>query len=589
MNQSGNKNLQNGSTSRFLQMSAQMGARFFKGDKIGESILFHLLRELEKGNTLLSIDELKEKLNDTQIHKKILGSETGFVGQANDNTPVLLDGNFLQIRKTAWQEQFIYQEFIRKSTACNLFIDEGEIQNLITSTYFFDIDNWKKLAILHALKHQFTVITGGPGSGKTYSLGKLISILLKTEKGSHLNVVLAAPTGKAAARMNESLSEHRQEWEQLPHENRPQDAQTLHRLIGTAPYRLNPHYNAKNKLPADIVVVDEASMIDLGLMIQLLNALKNEAVLILLGDHNQLASVDAGAILGDVCQASLIDLFHELFISDFNQLFGTDKAFLSSLTITKENSPKIDLANSIIELKESRRYESSSVIGRLDKAIKNQDVGRFVNLLNSTSFQLEIDGFSEIESLITYVTHRYIQPALKGADVDELFRFYSEFQIICSRRFGPLGYREVNSMILSRLNVPDKWFHGYPIMIQRNDHRLGLYNGDIGIFIKEDGKFYFQNGSGKYVKYEANQLQNYETAFAITIHKSQGSEFKKVLIVLDNDSEERLLRQELIYTAVTRAQSDVAIFAKEKATTIKKAIQTPTVRNTKLKMLIEKA
>jgi len=449
-------------------------------------------------------------------------------------------------------------------------------------------------AINVANNNAFSIITGGPGTGKTYTVAQLVIALQQASEGrgteenikfstDSASLALAAPTGKAAQRMQESLQAA---LDAADVKLQLQEAKTIHRLLGIGRTG-SPRYGADNPLGEDIIIVDEASMLGVELANYLVSAVKPGARLILLGDANQLAAVDAGAVLADLCRIPLLQPIHA-------------------------------------ELTESRRFSADSGIGRLayeinntkadtkaiwqllknDNALNFQHINmiqtedskgnKLKNSLSSKKNILKITAhyksyLNKIENLLKIPIEKSVPHSVKTT-VALLTETFNEFRILSAGHSGEWGDHYINNYLtqwhLTELKLPlgqNTWFHGRPIMVLQNNYELGLFNGDIGFCLQtSDDKsrleVFFENKTQGI----AVNLLNEEliaTAYAMTIHKSQGSEFDHVAITFDN-SHTRLLSKELIYTAVTRAKKKVTIYSTKHAFEI--AVKTPTERHTGL-------
>ncbi len=407
--------------------------------------------------------------------------------------------------------------------------DSGQ-QNLeaALNRHFPPLENetdWQREAAKTALNEDFAIVTGGPGTGKTTTVVKILALLQEFAGAQPLHIALAAPTGKAAMRLQESIGGNIQRLDCSGEikQHIPEKVSTLHRLLGAQPPSPYFKHHADNPLPYDVVVIDEASMVDLALMSKLVDALKTGARLILLGDKDQLASVESGSVLAD-------------------------------LTCT--------LKNNTVELLKSHRF--GGIIKDLAGAVNEQQGESAWQLLKSGS-----DIISLLDSdLIDYVAekqHPYLQLIRQQASFETVFAAFNEFQVLCSNRNGHNGINDINRQVEKKLGLSGHWYSGRPVMITENNAATGLYNGDIGLCIADKtrrGKFmvYFLSPDGSVKKILPSRLPACETVFAMTIHKSQGSEFKEVLIALP-DTMNPVLTKELIYTGITRAKETVKIVA----------------------------
>ncbi len=407
-----------------------------------------------------------------------------------------------------------------------------------TTTDFSDYQGDLQLAgSLLPLLFPFAVISGGPGTGKTTTVTKLLAVLLSHNPA--LTIALAAPTGKAAQRMNESITDG---LNKLPIPAAIADkisalsASTIHRLLGVR--HLSPHFrhNAEEPLECDLLVVDEASMIDLPLLAKLLSALKAEAQIILLGDQFQLASVEAGAVLGDLCHAFANNSFDAAFVA-LHSRYATAQ---NHLTLGAQTSP-------IIQLKRSFRFNSKGGIGLVSSRINEAD-SSIAATLKPDSGAIQLRGRlspSELAALSA--------PLRSASSVQEALSALNSGMILTIKNDGTYGQEQVNEQLLRHFGA-QPYIQNMPLMITENSYELGLFNGDMGIVRQRDSQWYaYFPGDEEPRELPIVLLPSWQTAFAITIHKSQGSEYGK-LIVLLGESETPLLTREILYTAITRAK-----------------------------------
>ncbi|OBE93732.1 exodeoxyribonuclease V subunit alpha [Mycolicibacterium elephantis] len=394
-----------------------------------------------------------------------------------------------------------------------------------------------------ALSQGLTVLTGGPGTGKTTTVARLLALLAG---GTRLRIALAAPTGKAAARLQEAVQ---LEVDKLSAADRSAleglQATTLHRLLGSRPdTSARFRHNRANRLPHDVIVVDETSMVSLTLMARLLEAVRPEARLILVGDPDQLASVEAGAVLAD-----LVD--------------GLGGA-------------------RIAELKTSHRFGES--IGALASAIRVGDADTAVDVLRGGDDHIEwVDTDEPAEHLRKVLVPWAValrQAAILGDDSAGLATL-NEHRLLCAHRRGPYGVRywnhQVERWLAERTGEPiwSDWYAGRPVLVTANDYGLGLYNGDTGVTVQRDGVLRAVIAGTSRVEFATSRLADVETMHAMTIHKSQGSQADEVTVLLPPE-DSRLLTRELFYTAVTRAKSRVRVVGPEAS--VRTAIERRAVR-----------
>jgi exodeoxyribonuclease V alpha subunit len=515
------------------------------------------------------------------------------VGNPGQVAPLILDGDRLYLSRFWSYEEQVAKALLERSiqvSDINIMSLQNGLDRLFPGK---DIKagefDWQKLASALAVSSRFAVISGGPGTGKTTTVVKVLALLLEQNPG--LQIRLAAPTGKAAARMVESIRSRKNEIE-MSEEIRnliPESASTLHRLLSYDGKRFR--YNSSNPLMADCLVVDEASMIDLTMMARLLAAMPAHTRLILLGDRDQLASVEAGNVLGDITGHG-----QEIIYS------AQQAGFLAELIGSEVQQPSGDLsvtgsagnpADSIALLRTSYRFHSDSGIGRLAKLV-NQGLGAdAIDLLLDHKLQLSDELLSEYSTTTDFgrelnwlpgdadrLNNRALEWAvaryseyLQQTDVRLALDVFNCSRVLCAMHAGELGESEFNRRVEERLTakgmlVGGDLCHGKPVMVTVNDYELELFNGDIGLLWRnEHGELraWFPQINGEVRDIAAANLPQYSPAWALTVHKSQGSEFDQVLLILPQDEKNSLLSRELIYTAITRAKKKVIVHAKEAA------------------------
>jgi exodeoxyribonuclease V alpha subunit len=434
--------------------------------------------------------------------------------------------------------------------------------------------DWQKVAAFVAMRKNFCVIAGGPGTGKTHTLVLILALLLEQVAGRNLRIAVTAPTGKAAARIQESI---RQAKAGLPcaadiKARLPDQAATLHRLLGGVPGSAYFRHDAGHPLPVDIVVVDEASMVDLALMAKLFQALPPPAKVILLGDKDQLASVEAGAVLGEICAAAEINTFSDRFARDYANVTGEKPDFCPPAS---DASP---LTDCVVELKRSFRFGTGSGIGRLARAINAGNAGGARDILHEAregTPDLAWAALPAARGLKAALAARLIaafEPFLRANDARTALDELRRFRVLCAVREGPFGVARVNELaeeILAEAGLvrPDgPWYAHRPILITRNDHGLQLFNGDTGVILPDpesgEPRAFFPGPDERVRQFPPARLPPHETVYAMTVHKSQGSEFDRVLFVLP-ERESPVLTRELLYTGLTRARQHAELWGDE--------------------------
>jgi exodeoxyribonuclease V alpha subunit len=443
--------------------------------------------------------------------------------------------------------------------------------------------HWQSVAAALAAHSAFSVISGGPGTGKTTTVVQLLGLLqgIALEQGRPLRICLAAPTGKAAARLTESIGDAAEKLPQAVRGTIPTDVTTLHRLLGSRPHTRHFVHDARNPLHVDLLVVDEASMIDLEMMAALLRALPKTARLILIGDKDQLASVEAGSVLGDLCRNAEQALYQPSTIQWIEANTGYQ--------LSRYAGAGTPLDQRITILRKSYRFDQNSGIGAMARAVKAGDPGRV-----EAAWQ---HGYDDIDRLVAASTDHqgFIRLVLDGGPSDPhagyrgylqcvqagppgypseeawlqaVLDAFSRFQLLTPLRQGPWGVEGLNqraAQILFKAGLiarQEGWYAGRPVMVTRNNYALGLMNGDIGIALpfamsadsdRKRLRVVFPMAGGRFKKVLPSRLNDVETVYAITVHKSQGSEFDHAVLVLP-EAITPVLTRELAYTGITRAR-----------------------------------
>ena len=456
--------------------------------------------------------------------------------------------------------------------------------------------NWHKVAGVIAAFKKFCVITGGPGTGKTFTTAKILALLLELSRKDKLSILIAAPTGKAAARIGESIKAAKKTLNCSDDiiDAIPSETYTIHRMLKTIPGSPYFYHNAENPLTADIVVVDEVSMVDLALMSKLLSAVKNDARIILIGDRDQLASVEAGFVMSDICDRDNVHLFSEYFYKQFEKLTRCKMEVPS-----KKLKDNPGLYDCMVVLKKSYRFTDTSGIGECSRAVNNGKFDETFSTFKSNPDQIDwkkISGPNDLSMALSKEVINGYSDYLNCHDPHRVLELFNRFRILCAVKFGALGVIEINRLteeILNRNGFIEldnlstyPWYRGRPVLITRNDYNLELFNGDIGITMPEpDSKskdlyVYFSGVAGKPRRFFPHRLPEHETAYAMTVHKSQGSEFEMVLLILPNQ-DYPVLTRELLYTGITRAKKHISIWGREEI--IKSTILRKINRNSGLK------
>ncbi len=534
--------------------------------------------------------------------------------------PLVLDGHRLYLLRY-WRYERDITAAIEARLARYRDINEGKMRELLShlfpETRSTSAPDWQMLACAVAARSHFGVITGGPGTGKTTTVVKLLALLqclaVTGVEARPLRIRLAAPTGKAAARLNESIAGQVSNLplDTLPGSEKargtvPTEVTTLHRLLGARPHTRKFQHHRFNPLPVDLVVVDEASMVDVEMMASLLEALPAHAGLVLIGDKDQLASVEAGAVLGSICAQAQAGHYTSETQDWLHRITG------EALGDDLISEPARPLDQSVAMLRHSYRFGDDSGIGRLARAINQNQPDSVREVLDDGALQdlhnvvLQRPEDSELEALATlgmagrghgyarYLEELHQERPAPDANRDTfdtwargVLEAHSQFQLLCALRRGPLGVEGLNPRIEASLvnsgylpteaATGSQWYEGRPVLVTGNDYGLKLMNGDIGIVLKlpvatdAEGEpimalrvaFLSGDGTGRVRWVLPSRLRRVETVFAMTVHKSQGSEFEHAALVLP-DSPTPIATRELFYTAVTRAKGLFSLVEKDK-------------------------
>lgn len=521
--------------------------------------------------------------------------------------PLVLDGDRLYLRRY-WRDEQLVANAVRARAETAQPVDVALVRDWLERLFPEQPDNpapdWQKLACAVAMRGAIAIITGGPGTGKTYTVARLLALLFATApEAQHQRIALAAPTGKAAARLKQSIDKALNELADrvgthLPLREltaRMGAARTLHSLLGARPDTRAFAHHRGNPLDVDVLIVDEASMVHLEMMGSLLDALPPTATLILLGDKDQLASVEAGAVLGDLCHEA------ERGHYDDDTLCYVERAS-GEIIPDDYRAPGGPLAQQTVMLRHSRRF--GGPIGQLALAVNRGEPDRAVAVLRAGEGGVRwIEHAQQAHALQLaqqgYAPYLELLRAGPGDGMHEdwvrqVLQRFEKFRILCAVRDGEWGVTGLNEAIETRLEAAHllrrggEWYVGRPVMVTRNDYATRVFNGDIGVTLPDPARagalrvWFLEGENVRSVL--ATRLRNVETAFAMTVHKSQGSEFAHTVLALPRERN-AVLTRELVYTGITRASREFTLVTPT-AAVLTEAIGIKTHRTSGLRALI---
>jgi exodeoxyribonuclease V alpha subunit len=502
---------------------------------------------------------------------------SGVAGRPGEALPLICAGDRVYLRRLFLHEGAVAHALRTRLAAADLPADLAAAVPFLRSCGLLADDeaDWQAVAVLAGLVRPLLVISGGPGTGKTRTAAVLLAAVNRFQPG--VKVALAAPTGKAAARLGESIAKT---WTDLAIGTAPApEAMTLHRLLGASADGRRFRHGPDNPLAADLVLVDEASMVDLTLMSRLVTALRPEARLVLLGDKDQLASVEAGYVLGDLCEAVGLNRF--------------PAAFADRLRAVGVPVPPLEPGTGVaVELLRNHRFGRGHAIPRLTARIRAGNVAATLAALGQLGTEDTVrwrdpGDTDALAAELRAAFARHLQPRWHAKTPAEALAALGHFQILCALKRGAFGRDGVNAAMESFAEAAGHrrrgqvWYPGRPILIAANAPHLGLFNGDLGIAWPDDAgrlQVWFAGPDGLR-SLVPDRLPAHETAFALTVHKSQGSEFDEVLVLLPPNPAPVCTR-ELLYTGLTRARRQVTLLAA--ASAVQHAVGSGSVRGSGL-------
>ena len=562
----------------------QQFASFFKSETL-QPYAYLVSKKLSEGHICLQLDELDTEKENLPAYYKWNGvvdllKEKLVTSAEGIKQPFVLHNKKLYLQRYFNYEtmilnrimEFIAAEKILKAERTDLLNKhQSFIKGLFNSAGPEGkmIANWPLAAVITGILNNFTIITGGPGTGKTTTVAKILAILFMMDPG--LKVALAAPTGKAAARMAESLKKANLQVDAgITEKFQSMQPSTIHRLLKYIPDSPYFKHNRQNPLDYDVLIIDESSMIDVALFAKLLDAIGPKTRLILLGDKDQLASVEAGSLFGDLCQAQKsLNIFTESRAGLINSFCELSSAQITQNSIAeKANHP---LFQHIIELQYSHRFKSEEGIGKFSGAIIQNDEEVIQSfLIPGADLQVQVD-MEYSQKLFEDFVKGY-EEYIREKDIKTALLKLNGLKILCAIRDGEQGLyalnRKVEKYLSERklISLTNEFYEHRPILVSSNNYVLGLFNGDVGIIRKDEKgvlKAWFEDSEGTIIPFIPGLLSSVETVYAMTIHKSQGSEFDRVMLVLPDVENISLLTRELVYTGLTRAKSRILLQGRE--------------------------
>lgn len=482
------------------------------------------------------------------------------VGYPGEFKPLIIEGDRLYLARYWHYERHLAKSLLARAGELCEEIDlrrlTADLNVLFCQNQNIENPDRQKIAASIAVLRRFCVISGGPGTGKTSTVVRILAALQSQADGA-LRIALAAPTGKAAGRMQDAIRAHKRILA-LPANivgSIPETASTLHRLLGAKQDSVYFRHNRENPVPVDVVVVDEASMVDLALLDKLVETLPPKARLIMLGDKDQLAAVEAGAVFGDICAG-----------------WGYSPPFSELLKKITGMEPGINghsaspLADCIALLTYSHRFGGDSGIGGLSRLVNEANESSTVMefLLDNLNSDIAwVSRFDESDLLkrMDAGYQPYFECVARGEEGREVLAAFNRFRVLAAHREGPCSEASVNrayeAVMRERLRVPgyERWYPGRPVILSRNDYGMKVFNGDVGVCLRVDGELRvcFLDAGGKVRSLAPARLPEHQPVYAMTVHKSQGSEYDEALVLLP-ETASPVLNRSLLYTAITRAK-----------------------------------
>ncbi|AAO27117.1 exodeoxyribonuclease V alpha chain [Buchnera aphidicola str. Bp (Baizongia pistaciae)] len=546
----------------------------------GHVCLPHVLIQHQKiffTNHIALITKLWEiaKINTCGWIEQLLNSNT--ISNGSKNTPFIFYKNNFYINKFWLAEQKILK-FISQKQNFKL-INKNKIQKILKNIFNTNIDDTQKLAIILSIINNITFIIGGPGTGKTTIILKILLVLIRLHK-KKINIKLTALTGKAANRLSESIHENIKKLNLTEHEKNifNQKTTTLHNLLDLKPNKSFNYSCCKNKLyNLNLLIIDEASMIDITIMDKLISSIPKTTKIIFLGDYNQLPSISGGNILKNICS-----YYQEGFSTTTNKFLK--QLFPNRITIkTIKKHQFSNINDKIIMLKKSYRFKKKSDIFKISEMLTKNKINNiktlYQNINNDVNFK-QISSKTNYNNIIFEITNSYSKywSALKQSlPFLKIINIFNNYKILCILKNGLFGITELNLAIekemkkigwIKKVTIINgqTWYFGKPILILKNNEEMNLFNGECGLTLLDANKklkvFFLPKNQEQIYSIPIHLVPEHQTNWTMTVHKSQGSEFSEVVLILPTIMTS-ILTKELIYTAVTRSKKKLTIYSDE--------------------------
>ncbi|WDI78678.1 exodeoxyribonuclease V subunit alpha [Candidatus Purcelliella pentastirinorum] len=548
--------------------------------------------EMKQGSSCLPIEKLlkkikkqilknkRKKITKINILKSLLKFNIVSIYNEKKITPIIIFNNKIYLYKI-WKMENKIAKFLninKKNNYINYKKLKININNLFNKT-----DKHLKIAAKLALTKKITFIMGGPGTGKTTLIKKIIILLLYNAK-KKINIKLATPTGKSAAKLTEEINKKIKNKKIIIKNKKciPKQAYTIHTLIGLNYYKNKIYYKKENTLNIDVLIIDESSMLDMQVISNIISAIQTKTQIIFIGDKDQLDPIGIGNILSDIykLKKNKQNISYIIHKKNFNKNYKSNM-----------------LCNNIYMLKKNYRFKKNSGIAKIAKAINSNNMVKVKSLLNSGLKDIKLININK-KNNYSILIHKFIKIYKKILNmlknkkpIINIINYLNKHQLLCALKKGNFGTKKINydiklilieKKLINYKNKMKKWYIGQPIIITKNDYNLKIYNGNIGIILLDKNKkpnIFFKKKQKDIKKIPIEFIKHYKSAWSITVHKAQGSEFEKVSLILPNEHIP-ILNKKLIYTAITRAKKKMIIYTNKK--TLYKSIQYYTKRNTGL-------